>query len=75
MGFRTTGTFSSLYIAATVGTAYGGPYGFAAGTLVGGTFTAGEMAWDGVVWFGDQVSQAAGQFNNAWRSGWVPGKR
>jgi RHS repeat-associated protein len=54
-----------------VGAAYGGPYG----ALVGAGFTAGQMAYDGVVWFGDQVSQAAAQFNNAWRNGWYPGKR
>ena len=72
--FRITGTLSSILIGAKVGSASGTPLGVAAGAGVGGVFTAFELSWDGIVWFGNELSRAAVQFNNGWRSGWLPGK-
>ena len=65
MGYRTTGTLGSIGVSAVGGAAAGGPVGFAAGVLVGGAFYADEKSFDGIVWFGGQVSQAVAQFNSA----------
>lgn len=65
--YNSTGAVASI----VVGSMYGGPYG----AIVGGIFTGGQMAYDGLIWYGGEVATGASQFNNAWRSGWRPGMK
>lgn len=44
LGYRTTGTVATIITSSAVG----GPLGIAAGVVVGGTFYAGEIIYDGV---------------------------
>lgn len=66
LSYNTTGVLGSIVVGATVGSL--------PGAVVGLGFTAGQMAYDGIMWFGDQLSQALNQAENALNSGtWIPG--
>ena len=72
--YRLGGTVSSIAGAALIGAEFGGPYGALGGTAIGLIFVGGEMAYDGLVWFGDQLSQGMVQTENALKNGWYPGR-
>ena len=65
--YNTSGTISAIGVGAVCGGVYG--------ALVGAGFSAGQGAYDGLVWFGEELSKGASQFNNAWRNGWLPGMK
>lgn len=50
----------------------GGPQGILAGSLVGGTFWAGEQLYDGINWGIGEISNGVSNFENALNQGWIP---
>jgi hypothetical protein len=72
--YRLGGTAASIIGAGLIGAELGGPYGALGGTAIGLIFVGGEMAYDGVVWFGNQLSQGMVRTENALKSGWYTGR-
>ena len=73
--YRTTGTLSSVLVAAKVGAKLGGPYGAAAGGLTAGLFVAGEHAFKGVKCVWNETLMQISNIENAIKSGiWYPGR-
>lgn len=65
--WRTGGNAASIVVGAYVGSA-SGPLGAIAGGAVGGGFWAAEQAYDGLKWYGTELSKGAVNFQNngAW---------
>ncbi len=72
--YRTYGTYSSMVWGTVIGSELGGPWGAVAGTTVGGGFWATEMMYDGYMQWRQQMSAYLANFENALRSGWLPGR-
>jgi len=71
-GYRTAGTFGSLAIGAYVGGSVGGPHGVLVGGIVGGAFNAGEMMYDGYVYWNYQMSLFLTNLETGLSGGWLP---
>ena len=57
-----------------IGAEFGLHWGAVGGTVIGVLFWTGEKSYDGLVWFGNQLSQGMVQTENALKNGWYPGK-
>jgi len=71
--YRTSGNAASVGGAVLIGSAYGGPWGAAAGALIGGTFYAGEKFYDNFLvpaW--SEMQKAYLNFQNNLGYGWNP---
>jgi RHS repeat-associated protein len=62
--WRTVGNFASIGIGTAVGSSLGGPLGAVAGGAVGGGFWAAEQVYDGLRWYGKELSKGAVNFQN-----------
>jgi hypothetical protein len=54
--------------------AAGAIYGGVPGIIAGSSFYAGEKAYDGVIWYGNELSKGAVNFTNAINRGWRFGR-
>lgn len=71
--YRTTGTVNSIVSSIYVGMMFGGPYGVAAGLVVGLAFVGGEIAYDQVSRLVDELTEGIADMERALSTGtWVP---
>ena len=72
--YRTVGITSSIVGGAATGSAFGGPWGALGGTLIGGTFVAGEITYDAGVWLWNETNRQKYNFKKALNNRWYPGR-
>jgi len=72
--YRSIGTGSSMIGGIMLGSSFGGPWGAIGGTLIGGTFYAGELAYDSGVWLGNETNRQIFNVKKALKHGWNPGR-
>jgi S1-C subfamily serine protease len=72
--FRLGGTASSIAGGTLIGAEIGGPYGALAGAAISGVSWGAEKSYDGLKWFGNQLSNGMIQTENALKNGWSPGR-
>lgn len=68
--YRTVGDLAAIGVGAYVGAQVGGPYGALAGAAVGGIFYIGENSYDGLQWYGKELSIGSVNFESSF-SNWA----
>jgi hypothetical protein len=72
--FRLGATAASIAGSTLIGAEVGGPYGALTGAAISGASWAGEISYDGLKWFGREVSRGMIETENALKNGWYPGR-